>query len=412
MSVVGWVGLGKLGAPCAAALASQGGHTVVGYDVRGVDPDDYDWDNQRAVDLVESIDDVVRKSDGVVFVAVQTPHSRYYGGETPLGHTLVDFEYNYLVNAVRDVCVAARTQTRDVTLVVVSTVLPGTFDRRLRPLLNKFVTPVYHPFFIAMGSVVDDFVNPEMTLFGVDRAGDEVPVLDVYASLHDDPPAPTMSIPSAELTKVAYNTFITAKIVFANTLMELAEHTGADVDSVTDALALANDRVVSPRYLRAGMGDGGACHPRDNIALAALADQHGVYGNYFLELIRLRERQSDYLASVVQHWTNLSGLPVVVLGQAYKANVAMDAGSPALLLSHGLSGLGVEHVVVDPLLYPSHTHLLAKLLKTPHVYFIATLHTEFTRLTYPSGSVVVDPHGVTYPQAGVTFVTPGRRRSS
>lgn len=410
MAVVGWVGLGKLGAPCAAALVHHGGHEVVGYDLRGPDGD-YDWASQRPATVVKSITEVVDSTDNVVFVAVQTPHAPEYGGETTLRGPLVDFEYQYLVNAVREVCAAAREQTKNITLVVVSTVLPGTFNARLRSLLNEFVTPVYHPFFIAMGTVVDDFIGPEMTLFGVDHLRDADPVLDLYASLHsDERPAPTMSIPSAELTKVAYNTFITAKIVFANTLMELAEHTGADVDEVTDALALGTDRIISPSYMRAGMGDGGACHPRDNIALAALAEKHMIRGNYFHQLIRLREQQSDYLASLVEHWTTMTGLPVVILGRAYKANLAMDAGSPALLLADSLRDLNIEFQQVDPVMDPDEHKTLTTCLEDPHVYFLATLHTEFSRLTYPPGSVVIDPFGFTWAQSGVTFVTPGRRQ--
>jgi len=101
VAVVGWVGLGKLGAPCAAALQA-GGHEVVGYDVRGTDKNDYDWNGQGPVNLVNSIANVVDSTDGVVFVAVQTPHAPQYGGETPLFGPTADFEYQYLVNAVRD----------------------------------------------------------------------------------------------------------------------------------------------------------------------------------------------------------------------------------------------------------------------------------------------------------------------
>jgi len=412
VTAVGWIGLGKLGAPCAAALAHEGKHTVWGYDVRGVDAGDYDWSSQPPIELVDSIDAVVRETDAAVFVAVQTPHLAAFGGESTLRDEPVDFEYQYLVNAVRDVCNAALHQGKEITLVVVSTVLPGTFDRYLRPLLNEYVTPVYHPFFIAMGTVVEDFVNPEMTLFGVDRAGDEDVVRGVYATLHGDPipPAPALSIPSAELAKVGYNTFITAKIVFANTLAQLAEYTGADVDEVTDALALATDRLISPRYLRAGMGDGGACHPRDNIALAALANRYGVRGNYFKSLIAIREAQSEWLSDVVQHWARLTNLPIAVLGQAYKPEVAIDAGSPALLLIESLRLTHLRVTVVDPIMRPDDHDVLFNVLLYPHVYVVATAHQVLLNQKFTPGSVVIDPFGAYEPQPGVTLVTPGRRR--
>lgn len=399
MANVGWIGLGKLGAPCAAALQHHGGHAVVGYDVRGPDVA-YDFADLDPVHIVDTVDDVVRKTDDVVFVAVQTPHSPAYGGETPTPSEPREFEYAYLVNAIRAVANAAARQAKHVTLVVVSTVLPGTFNRLLRPLLNEFTQPVYHPFFIAMGTVVNDFVAPEMTLLGVDAPIVADRVLDLYRPIHSAP-APVLSIASAELAKVAYNTFISMKIVYANLLAEMADATGADVDEVTSALTQADQRLLSPRYLRAGMGDGGACHPRDNVALSALAQRHGLSSDLMGFLNDARDRQADHQAELITHWHELTGLPVTLLGRAYKPNVDLTDGSPALLLAHALVGRGVdfEHVVdVGD-------------AASPRVYFVATQHESYATVAWPVGSVVVDPFGyLDVDDTGVTYVTPGRRR--
>lgn len=400
MANVGWVGLGKLGGPCAAALAEYGAHKIWGYDVRGTRTGDYDFADLAPVELVETIDDVVHNTDGVVYVAVQTPHSPAYGGETPVPAEPREFEYSYLVNAVRAVCRAAERQRKNITLVVVSTVLPGTFDRFIRPLLNVYVTPVYHPFFIAMGTVVSDFTVPEMTIFGVDLPGNEVPILQLYASIHDAPAA-VLSIASAELTKVAYNTFISMKIVYVNLLAEMCEHTGADVDEVTDSLALATDRIISTRYLSAGMGDGGACHPRDNVALSALAQRYGLSSDLMGFLNAARDRQAQWFADLVEHWATLSRLPILVMGRSYKPNVDLTDGSPALLLAHALGerDLAFGHEDAD----------VVRL--EPHVFFVATRHQEYQHVVFPAGSVVIDPFGyLTVDDPAVTLVTPGRKR--
>lgn len=400
MANVGWVGLGRLGAPCAAALATHGQHVVWGYDVRGTDPGTYDFANLASIELCDTVDDVVCKTDDVVYVAVQTPHSPEYGGEVPTPSEPREFEYAYLVNAVRAVCHAARRHGRFITLVVVSTVLPGTFDRYLRPLLNEHVRAVYHPFFIAMGTVVEDFVRPEMTIFGVDAPGVVERVTDLYRPFHSAP-APTMSIASAELAKVAYNTFISMKIVYANLMAELCEHTGADVDDVTDALTRATDRIISTRYLRAGMGDGGACHPRDNVALSALAQRHGLTSDLMGFLNRARDGQTFWFARLIQHWRALSRLNVTLLGRSYKPNVELTDGSPALLLSHYLRTLDVEH---------EHREFDLE-LGEPRVFFVATQHDAYRDLDYPAGSVVIDPFGyVEVDDPTVTLVTPGRKR--
>ncbi len=400
MANVGWIGLGKLGGPCAAALAAHGSHKVWGYDVRGSHLDSYDFAGLEPIELVDTIDDVVRNTDSVIYVAVQTPHAPAYGGEVPVPHEPREFEYAYLINAVRAVCGAAARQRVNVVLVVVSTVLPGTFDRSLRPLLNEYVTPIYHPFFIAMGTVVEDFVRPEMTIFGVDSPGDEDDVLDLYEPIHNAP-APIMSIASAELTKVAYNTFISTKIVFANLMAELCEHTGADVDEVTDVLALATDRIISPRYLRAGMGDGGACHPRDNVALSALARRYGLSSDLMGFLTDARQRQTEWFADLIENWLDLTGLPLLLMGRSYKPNVNMDDGSPALLLATVLSRRGIEF---------QHDDADVQRVE-PHVYFVATMHDEYRYVNFPPGSVVIDPFGyLTIDDPAVTLVTPGRKR--
>jgi UDPglucose 6-dehydrogenase len=409
VAAVGWVGLGKLGGPCAAALAHFGGHVVYGYDVRGTREDRYDFGSLPPIELTESVEKVVAETDGVVFLSVQTPHAHRYGGELPTPHEPRDFEYGFLINAMSDVCRAARNLRTTITLVIVSTVLPGTFNRYLRPLLNEFVRPVYHPFFIAMGTVVSDFTQPEMTLFGVDvenrNAVDDV--RELYDPLHAAP-APVMSIESAELTKVAYNTFIGTKIAFANQLAELCEHTGADVDEVTDALALGTDRIVSPRYMHAGMGDGGACHPRDNVALSAVASRYDLSSNYMDFLIRARERHTQWLVSLVDNWADLVGLPVVVLGRAYKPEIDMIDGSPALLFGHYLNELRT-FTQLDPVVSRVDADILRGRLDKPHVYFIATAHAVFADLAYPAGSVVIDPFGYVGALDGVTVVRPGRK---
>lgn len=400
MANVGWIGLGKLGGPCAATLAHHGGHELFGYDVRGVEPSNYDFGGLPPVNVVDTVDHVVKMTDDVVFVSVQTPHSAEYGGEVPTPSDPREFEYAYLVNAVRAVARSAKYQRKHVTLVVVSTVLPGTFDRHLRPLLNEYTRPVYHPFFIAMGTVVEDFHHPEMTIFGVDDEADLRALRHVYSTLHEAP-APVTSIASAELVKVAYNTFISMKIVYANLLGEMCEHTGADVDEVVDALTYGTDRLLSPRYLRAGMGDGGACHPRDNVALSALAQRFGLSSDLMGFLNQARDAQTFWFARTIDHWRRLSGLDVVLLGRSYKPNVVLTDGSPALLLAHLLRTIDV----------PFDHHEFDVELSNPRVFFIATRHDYYRDLAFPAGSVVIDPFGyldVHDPQ--VTIVTPGRKR--
>jgi UDPglucose 6-dehydrogenase len=409
---IGWLGLGKLGLPCALVLAHRG-HQVTGYDVsdhprkilEGVEPlpQEKDLDVLAAlahIGLAGSVGDLVVASD-VVFVAVQTPHAPAYGGEQPMPPERRDFEYGYLIQAVRDVAAEAERQGKHVTIVVVSTVLPGTFNRHLRSLANRWTTLVYNPFFIAMGTTVDDFNNPEFVLVGADREADWKPLADIYRQVHNRP-LRVMSIESAELAKVAYNTFISAKIVFANTLMEVCHKTGADCDAVTEVLAAATRRVCSPAYLSGGMGDGGACHPRDLIAMSWLAQRLDLSTDLMGYLANAREAQTGWLADLVEQWAAQTGLPVVLLGKAYKPESDLTAGSPALLLAGMLRARGLDVAHGDP---------YSNDLWVPEqaVFVVGTKHALFGQLEFGSGSVVLDPFGYIPDRPGVTVVRIGRK---
>lgn len=413
---VGWVGLGKLGLPCAVALDAAG-HDVVGFDVseaprrhlteRSVPYREEGLDELLAghgVKVASSIADVVAHAE-VVFVAVQTPHHPGFDGTKPAPAERRDFEYGHLISAVREVCAEANTQERPIVVVVVSTVLPGTFARALRPLQSMWARLVYNPFFIAMGTTVADFVRPEFVLVGND--GDDMPYLQlarVYAAVHDRP-IRVVSIESAELAKVAYNVFLSVKIVFANYIAEICHKTGADADEVTGSLALATDRIVSPRYMTAGMGDGGGCHPRDLIALSWLAERLDLSHDLADDLMAAREAHSGWLASLVAEWHHLTGLPVVVLGRSYKPETNLTLGSPARLLEWQLTHeQRLEVEVWDP-----HVDDDQPPLHIPSVFVVATRHDAFAGLLIPAGSVVVDPFGYMPERASVTTIRVGRK---
>ena len=393
---VGWLGLGRLGGKCADTLAGCG-HDVTGYDPKPpADP--------GRVKLA-TLADVVAATDSLVLVCVQTPHAPAYGGEKPVTGPPRDFDYTALVQAVRDLAAQAVAQRKPVTAVIISTVLPGTTRTRLLPLLRGTpVKLVYGPYFPAMGTEAEDFLDPEFQLLGGGdmQALEEVSAL--YRTVHDAP-LRMVSIESAELAKVAYNCFISLKIVYANMLAEVCDAAGADVDEVTGTLALATKRLLSPAYLRAGMGDGGACHPRDLLALAALSQRAGLSSDVAGFLAAAREAQSGRLAGLVKDQHELTGLHVVLLGKAFKPRIGMTDGSPALLLRAQLEELlGRDVVAWDP-----HVDFCGAEFKEPYLIVVTTAHPEFADLEIAPGSVVIDPHGMMPPKPGVTLITPGRK---
>ena len=410
---VGFVGLGKLGLPSALAIESKG-HAVCGYDI---DPRVHKYLRERRIPYMENdvhdllqetnlkilpLRDVLERSE-IVFVPVQTPHDPLYEGITKLPESTSDFDYSYLKSACRSISEELDRLGEDRIIVIISTVLPGTINREIKPILSKHARLCYNPFFIAMGTTVHDFLNPEIVLFGVDDPKAVAKAKEFYSTI-TDAPFHEMSIVNAELVKVNYNTFITIKINFANNLMEVCHklrEDGADADVVMDALADCTKRVISPQYMRGGMPDGGGCHPRDNIALADFAKRHGLSHDIYTENMTIREHHISWFADMMQQYA----MPKMILGKSYKPQSNLTVGSPAVRLYNELKERGVAAAMWDPHVDDSNLEHVGK----PAVYFIGTKHDAFQDFEYPSGSVIVDPFGYIKDRHGIELIRIGRQ---
>jgi UDPglucose 6-dehydrogenase len=392
--LVGFVGLGKLGLPCAAAAAFKG-HQVWGYDIDpermstaarsyletgpdGVSPFN-DILAETSLTFV-GLEEIVNNVD-ILFVAVQTPHDPRYEGITRIPSDRVDFDYSYLISAIKAISEVAR---HDVTVAVISTVLPGTVREYVRPIASPHLKFCYTPSFIAMGTTMRDFLNPEFVLLGLDDSGAADLVERFFRSVTDAPVYRT-SVENAELIKVSYNTFLGMKIAFANTVMEICHKTpGADVDGVMGAIKIADKRLISPLYLDGGMGDGGGCHPRDNIAMSWLARNLPLSHDLFDDIMLAREDQTQWLAELMEEHP----LPKAIIGYSYKPETNITTGSAAVLLSNILEERGHTVMMIDPVVEQNPTDLATL---GPHVFLVGVRHRVFLETVFPPGSVVIDP---------------------
>ena len=391
---VGFIGLGKLGLPCALAVESKG-HSVIGYDISETVQETVKskklpykeiWaqdhlDNSNIE--IKSVEDVVSHSE-IVFVPIQTPHDERYEGTTRIPDDRVDFNYEWLKAGIKTLSDEIEKQGEDKVVIIISTVLPGTIEREIKPLLGSHTKLCYNPFFIAMGTTMRDFMNPEYVLFGVDDDKAAEKAQSLYSSIHDRPFYKT-TIKNAELIKVAYNTFIGMKIVYANTMMEICHKIGADVDAVTGAMSLATERLISGKYLSGGMGDGGGCHPRDNIAMSWLARKLDLSHDFFEDLMLAREHQTDWLADLIEQ-NQMYDSPIYILGKSFKPETNIQTGSPSILLKNILDEKGVDCEMYDP-----HVDNINDYDFKKGVYFIGTKHSVFNEFNFPTDSIVIDP---------------------
>ena len=351
------VGLGKLGAPLAAVLASKG-NEVLGIDV-----------NPEAVRLLNEGRAPVEEPG--LQALVSASHERL-SATTDLGAAagaevsilLVPtpsdergaFSNEHVLAAVDEIGRSLASRDDYHVVVVASTVMPGSCDQEIRHALEsasrrrvgETLGLCYSPEFIALGNVIRDMLDPDMVLIGESdaRAGDVLERL--YAGVcENDPPFRRMSLVNAELTKIAVNTYVTMKISYANTLADLCERlSGADVEAVTEALGL--DSRIGRKYLRGAIAYGGPCFPRDNKAFGVFARDHGAEPLLAEATDLINSAQTDRLARVVQSRLKV-GDAVGVLGLAYKPDTGVIDESPGVALARLLGEAGYEVHVYDPL---------------------------------------------------------------
>ena len=343
MAKLGFIGIGKLGLDCAEVMAEK--HEVFGYDI---------YPRTSNTVKVCGVEELVDNSEWI-FIAVPTPHAKGYDGSVPSSHMEPqDFGHDAVIDAINNVNKYAKESKK---VVLISTVLPGTTRRKFITLLDKKHRFLYNPYLIAMGSVKWDMVNPEMIMIGTEDgrwngvAGELKALYDTV--MQNTPRYEIGTWDECECMKIFYNTFISAKVGLANMIQDFAIKIGnINVDVVTNALAKSTMRIMGPKYMTAGMGDAGACHPRDNIALRWLAAEYEVGYDLFDTVMHAREIQAKNLALFLVKEADknqMGDVPIVIHGKAYKPDVEYCIGSYSTLVGFYIEEAGRQVVYVDPL---------------------------------------------------------------
>ena len=390
-------------------------HEVRGYDIY-----------PRRSDSVKvcDIDELVQESDWI-FIAVPTPHAEGYDGSVPSSHMEPrDFGHDAVIDAINNINKHATTSKK---VVLISTVLPGTTRRKFVPLLDSKHQFLYNPYLIAMGSVKWDMVNPEMVIIGTQDGnwnGVASELRDLYNTVMQNSPRYELGTwDECEAIKIFYNTFISAKVGLVNMIQDFALRIGnINVDVVTKALANSTMRIMGPKYMTAGMGDAGACHPRDNIALRWLAQEYDIGYDLFDTVMHAREIQARNLAQFLVDQSQAHGhLPIVIHGKAYKPDVEYCIGSYSTLVGHYVQELGHSVAYIDPLA-DNRINVVASIDRASVI-----LWAHDRQITYeytgdqsrtqpycdiPSGSVIIDPWRKLQSGNGIKVIHYGNTRLS
>jgi UDPglucose 6-dehydrogenase len=282
-----------------------------------------------------------------VFICVDTPP--LYSGDADLSRvwTVIDE-------------LAAGTSA---TIVMKSTVPVGTGEKVRAALDARGLASagyVSNPEFTAEGTAVRDFMQPDRIVIGAfdDADGDAVETL--HAGI--DAPVVRADVNSAEMIKLAANAFLMTRVSFVNEIANVCELVGADVESVARGVGL--DHRLGPHFLRAGLGYGGSCFPKDSLALKQLAANSGYHFQLLTAVIEVNELQKRRVVQKLQkHLGRLRGKRVALLGLAFKPNTDDTREAPSLVLASRLLAEGAEVRAWDPVAVPELQGV--KLLDTP-----------------------------------------------
>jgi UDPglucose 6-dehydrogenase len=266
----------------------------------------------------------------VLFCCVDTPPS--YSGDADLSRV------NRVVEEVGG--------STDHALVMKSTVPVGT-GRSIRRSSGS-IGYVSNPEFLKEGTAVHDFMSPDRVVVGFD--GDDAAFGDRVAGLYEplDAPIVRTDVASAEMIKLASNAFLATKISFINEIANVSEELGANVDEVARGMGL--DARIGPQFLRAGLGYGGSCFPKDVTALKQLAGNTGYHFQLLTAVIEVNELQKRRAIGKLQkHLGSLVGKEIALLGIAFKPNTDDIREATSLVLAGRLQSEGAHVRVFDPI---------------------------------------------------------------
>jgi UDPglucose 6-dehydrogenase len=328
MKKISVIGLGKLGSSFLVAVASRG-FKIIGLDnnldfvekLSNGEANVYEPQLQgflkkyiRNIKVTSDYETTIKNSE-ITFVIVPTPSDKNGG-----------FSTKYVEIVCEKVGEQLKNKKGYHLVVIVSTVLPLSMSRAIKPTLEKHSGKkcgvgfglCYNPEFIALGSVIKNLLNPDVVLIGEsdEVAGDKLTKFYKKFCLNN-PPISRMSFENAELTKISLNSYVTMKISFSNYLAEICENIpGGNVDVVTSTLG--NDKRIGSKYLKGALGYGGPCFPRDNKALASFTKKCGLDASIPYTTDLINNRQIERILKKVNKIGLRKGDRIAILGLSYK----------------------------------------------------------------------------------------------
>ena len=344
--VISVIGLGIVGLTTAVGFALKG-HEVIGIDI---DPDKVRNINEGICPIYEEgLSEALKK----VKITATTDHARALssdisflcGGTPPKADGSIDLFF--LEEPAKQLAEVLKTKETYHLIVVRSTVIPGLAEKVISPIFNNSneIGICVNPEFLQEGTAIENFMAPDRIVVGANdsRAGDMLEKL--YSSFES--PLLRTDLKTAEMIKQASNAFLSTRISFINEIGNICREMGIDVYQV--AKGMGYDRRIGSEYLRAGIGFGGFCLPKDLSALIEAAKELGYTPRILEEVLRLNNEQPQRMIKLLKkHIPSLKGKSIGILGLAFKPGTDDVRKSKAIEIVEALLKEGAQVRTYDP----------------------------------------------------------------
>lgn len=332
---------------------------------------------RKKISFHTSFKDSIVQSEAV-FIAVGTPQRR--DGKADL---------SYVEAAAHEI----GKNLNGYKLIITKSTVPVGTGQQVKKIIQEHYKGDFdiasNPEFLREGHAVEDFLNPDRIVIGTETARARDIMLAIYEPL--DFPKVTTTVESAEMIKYASNAFLATKISFINEIANICEKVGADVEDVARGMGL--DSRIGPSFLKAGIGWGGSCFPKDVHALNQIAGTSGYDFKLLKAVIEVNAKQRAFVLNKLEElFGNLKGKKICVLGLAFKANTDDVRESVAIEIIRTLVGLGAKIKTYDPKAMATAMNVLSddiifckdayKAAKNSDVLIIVTEWSEFGKLDY------------------------------
>ena len=353
------IGMGKLGLPMAACLANRG-YKVIGVDqnpdlVRAINAGQNPIYEPGLDDLMKSVQGHLETTDDFGY-AIKNSVATFVFVPTPSEED-GSYSSRYVEVASENIAEELKNKNSFHLVVIRSTIIPGTTERKIRPLIENISEKkcgqgfglCYNPEFLAIGKVISDFLNPDVVLIGESEPKSGELLSEIYRKVcQNSPPIVRTNIYNAELAKISLNTFITMKMSFANIIAELCEKIpGGDVDVISSVLGF--DSRIGRKYLTGGLAYGGPCFPRDNKAFASFSEEVGCKARLPEVIDEVNAHQINRIIHLVKRkLVKLKDKKISILGLTYKPESDIVEPSASIEIVKALLEAGAILTIYDP----------------------------------------------------------------